>query len=183
MKDTVNGIDRYRQLSSRSTTVDNGNHGSSNRDSSNNSNHTCGRLALASVAARRFSLHVNAWTPTQLTLELERIWLEVIEAEAGCNPQFRPVLRAWRSACEKVGSCESTALKVVNSRKAEEAKIVMRIRDHQAKAKIKRRGQRTGWWRETEATLLKGELDHIERKIAPLASPTQLAARHDNLSV
>ncbi|CAM9428843.1 unnamed protein product [Ectocarpus sp. 4 AP-2014] len=165
MKDVSDGIDNFIQLSGREKT----------------SKTVEQELALAAAAARRLSLHVNAWTTAELLQELERIWLQAVRAEATINPQFQHVVTEWETACAALSRLSRTAQEDSIAGQAERHASSARIRDCQIRAGVGLMAEKTGWWKQRQMRFLREELKHIERKVAPLADPSRLVARYNLL--
>lgn len=161
MKDASDSIVHFKQLPGRGNT----------------SKEVDSELALAAASAWRLSLHVNAWTIRQLSQELERIWLQAVRAEANVDPQFRYVVTEWEVACEALANLASTTQEASIVGATEQDAVGTRIRDCQVRANIGPKVERAGWWKQRQRRFLSEELRHIERKVAPLASPSSLAAR------
>ncbi|CAM9763398.1 unnamed protein product, partial [Pylaiella littoralis] len=138
-------------------------------------------LTLAAASARRLSLHVNAWTTPQLSKELEGIWLQAVQAEAKADPQFRHVVKGWKMACESLTNLASTTQQASIVGEADQDAVSNRIRDCQVRGKIVPKVEKAGWWKHRQMRFLMDELQHIERKVAPQASPSTLAARYNLL--
>lgn len=160
MKDVVDGICQRVQLP-----------GNENTNKAANK-----ELALAATSARLLSLHVNAWTMPQLSRELERIWLQAVDSEAKNDPEFRYPVAAWKLACATLDSCVSTAHEEACIEQPKWDAAIRRAHDCRARMHVRPNAEKAGWWQEREGTFLSEELRHIERKIAPLASPSHLAA-------
>lgn len=161
MKDASDGIDKFKQLSGRANT----------------SKTVEQELTLASAAARRLALHVNAWTTAELLQELERIWLQAVRAEATIDPQFQHVVTEWETACAALSRLSRTAQKDSIAGQADRHAAATRIRDCQIRAGVSPKAEKAGWWKQRQMRFLREELRHIERKVAPLADPSRLAAR------
>lgn len=161
MKDVSDSIDHFKQLRGRE----------------NYSKEVDSELTLAAAAAQRLSLHVNAWTTGQLSQELERIWLQTIRAEAKVDPQFQHLVAEWETACEALEELISTARAASVDGEAEQDAVGTKIRDCQLRAGIEPKAEKAGWWKQRQRRFLWEELRHIESKVAPLASPSRLAAR------
>lgn len=161
MKDVSESIDRSKKLPGRSNVSE-----AVNDD-----------LALAAASARRLSLHVNAWTTQEIFLELERIWLKAVRAEAEVDPQFHHVVTEWEKASEAHKSFSSALQKASIVGKAEQDAAGARIRDCQVRAGIRPKAEKTGWWTKRHKHFLSEELRYIEGKFAVMARPSALAAR------
>lgn len=161
MKDVSDSIDQSKQLRGRelySKEVDS-------------------ELTLAGASAQRLSLHVNAWTTPQLSQELERIWLQVVRAVAKVDLQFQHLVNEWQKSCEALEELMSTSHAASIDAEAEQDAVGTKIRDCQLRAGIEPKAEKAGWWKQRQRCFLWDELWHIERKVAPLASPSRLAAR------
>ena len=161
MKDVSDSIEHFKQLRGReiySKEVD------------------C-ELTLAAASAQRLSLHVNAWTVPQLSQELERIWLQAVRAEAKVDPQFQHLVAEWERACEALDTFISTTHAASIDGEAEQDAVGTKIRDCQLRARIEPKAEKAGWWKQRQRRFLWDELRHIERKVAPIASPSRLASR------
>ncbi|CAM9329949.1 unnamed protein product, partial [Ectocarpus fasciculatus] len=165
MKDASDGIDNFKQLSGREKT----------------SKAVEQELELAAAAARRLSLHVNAWTTAELLQELERIWLQAVQAMTTVDPQFQHVVMEWETACSALERSSRTAQKDSFDGQAERHACATRIRDSQIRAGVGPKAEKAGWWKQRQMRFLGEELRHIERKITPLANPSSLAARYNLL--
>ncbi|CAB1118580.1 unnamed protein product [Ectocarpus sp. CCAP 1310/34] len=165
MKDVSDGIDNFKQLPGREKT----------------SKTVEQELALAAAAARRLSLHVNAWTTAELLQELERIWLQAVRAEATIDPQFQHVVTEWETACAALSRLSRTAQEDSVTGQAERHASATRIRDCRIRAGVGSKAKKTGWWKQRQMRFLREELRHIERKVAPLADPSRLVARYNLL--
>lgn len=161
MKDVSDGIDHFKQLRGRE-----------DHDKEVNS-----ELTLAAASAQRLSLHVNAWTTPQLSQEVERIWLQAVRAESKADPQFQRLVAEWDTACKALEELVSTARAASVDREVEQAALGAKIRDCQLRAGVEPKVEKAGWWKQRQRRFLREELMHIERKIAPIASPSRLAAR------
>ncbi|CAM9238107.1 unnamed protein product [Ectocarpus sp. 12 AP-2014] len=165
MKDVSDGIDNFKQLFGREET----------------SKTVEQELALAAAAARRLSIHVNAWTTADLLQELERIWIQAVRAEATIDPQFQHVVTEWETACAALSQLSRTAQEDSIAGQAERHASATRIRDCQIQAGVGSKAEKAGWWKQRQMRFLREELRHIERKIAPLADPSRLVARYNLL--
>lgn len=161
MKDASDGIDNFKQLSGREKT----------------SKAVEQELELAAAAARRLSLHVNAWTTAELLQELERIWLQAVQAMTTADPQFQHVVMEWETACAALERSSRTAQKDSIDGQAVRHACATRIRDSQIRAGVGPKAEKAGWWKQRQMRFLREELRHIERKVTPLADPSSLAAR------
>lgn len=161
MADASDGIDQFKQLPGREKNRKEVDH----------------ELALAAASARRLSLHVNAWATPQLLHELERVWLQAVRAEAKVDPQYHHVVREWEAACETLAAVISRAREASVGGEAEQDAVAARIRDCQLRAGVGPKAEKAGWWKRQQRRFLWNELRHIENKVAPLASPSHLAAR------
>eukprot|EP00903_Cladosiphon_okamuranus_P006544 g6393.t1 len=99
-------------------------------------------LTLASAAAQRLSLHVNAWTLPQLSQELERIWLQAVQAEAKINSQFQRLVTEWERAGEDLEELISTAHAASADGEAEQDAVGVKIRDCQLRAGIEPKAEK-----------------------------------------
>lgn len=161
MKDASDSIDHFKQLSGREKT----------------SKEVDSELTLAAASARRLSLHVNAWPTPKLSQELERIWLQAVQAGAKVDPQYRHVVREWEMACESLANLVSRTQQASTVGEADQDAVGTRIRDCQFRAKIGPKAEKAGWWQQRQTRFLLEELRHIERKVAPQATPSTVAAR------
>lgn len=161
MKDVSDSIDHFKQLRGRE----------------NYSKEVDSELTMAAASAQRLSLHVNAWTVHQLSQELDRIWLQAVRAEAKVDPQYQHLVTEWESACKSLESLVSTTHAASVNGEAEQDAVGTKIRDCQLRAGIEPKAEKAGWWKQRQRRFLWDELRHIERKVAPLASSSRLAAR------
>lgn len=161
MKDASDSIDHFKQLPGRGKT----------------SEEVDSELTLVSASARRLSLHVNAWPTPQLSQELERIWLQAVQAEAKVDPQFRQVVKEWEIACETLTNLTLTTQQASIDGEADQDAVNNRIRDCQVRANIGPKVDKAGWKKQRQRHLLLEELQHIERKVATQVNPFTLAAR------
>lgn len=161
MKDVSDGIEHFKQLQGRE----------------NYSKEVVSELTLAAASAQRLSLHVNAWTTPQLSQELERIWLQAVRAEARVDPQFQQLVAEWERACEALEKLVTTTHAASVDGQAEQDAVGAKILDCQRRAGIEPKVDKAGWWKQRQRRFLCEELRHIEQKVAPLASPSRLAAR------
>lgn len=161
MKNVSDSIDRHKQLMGEGTT---------NKDIED-------ELALAAASARLLSLHVNAWSGPQLLLELQRIWLHVVQAEAKQNPQLNYAVKAWQAATQNLERFTLEAKDRGGIEKAEMGAVSRRVRDCQVRAGIGPKIEKDGWGKRRNEEFLEQELIHIMRQVAPLASPSYLASR------
>lgn len=161
MKDASDSIDHFKQLPGREKS----------------SKEVDSELTLVAASARRLSLHVNAWPTPQLSRELERIWLQAVQAEAKVDPQYRHVVKEWKMACKSLASLVSTTQQASLAGEADQNAVGTRIRDCQVRANIGPKAEKAGWWQQRQTRFLLKELRHIERKVAPQANPSTLAAR------
>lgn len=161
MKDVSDSIDHFKQLRGRE----------------NCTKEVDSELTLAAASAQRLSLHVNAWTMPQLSQELERIWLQAVRAEAKVDPQFQHLVTEWERASEALEKFISTTHVASVDKEAEQDAMATKIRDCQLRAGIEPKTEKAGWWKQRQRRFLWDELRHIERKVAPMASPSRLASR------
>lgn len=165
MGDASDSIDHFKQLPGREK----------------NKKEVDSELTLVAACARCLSLHVNAWTTAQLLRELERIWLQAVRAEAKADPQYQLIVAEWETARETLETVVSKTREASVGREAELDAVGARVRDCQLRAGVGPKAEKAGWWKQRQRTFLSDELRHIESKVAPLASPSNLAARsvHD----
>lgn len=161
MKDVSDSIDRHKQLMGEGITT---------KDIED-------ELALAAASARLLSLHVNAWSGPQLLLELQRIWLHVVQAEAKQNPQLNHVVKAWQAATQNLERFTLEARERSDIEEVEIGVVTRRVRDCQVRAGIGPKIEKDGWWKRTNEEFLEQELTHIIKQVAPLASSSHLASR------
>lgn len=80
-------------------------------------------------------------------------------------------------ACESLTNLASTTQQASIVGEADQNAVSNRIRDCQVRGKIVPKVEKAGWWKHRQMRFLMDELQHIERKVAPQASPSTLAAR------
>lgn len=161
MKDASDGMDRYKHLTG---------HGEASKEVES-------ELALAAASARRLSTHVNAWSTLQLTLELERVWLQAVHTVAKNDAKFQHLLEEWQEARQALGSCASAVGDAAFDEETQQAILAARIRDCQVRAGVGPKAKKADWRKRRDENYLSEELRHIERKIAPLATPSRLKSR------
>eukprot|EP00752_Nemacystus_decipiens_P003962 g3628.t1 len=165
MKDVSGSIDHIKRLRGRE----------------NYSKEVDSELTLAAASAQRLSLHVNAWTTPELSKELERIWLQAVRAEANIDPHFQHLVTEWERASEDLEKFISTTHAASVDGEAEQNAMATKIRHCQLRAGIEPKAEKAGWWKQRQIVFLWDELRHIERKVAPVASRSRLAARYNLL--
>ena len=161
MKDASDGMDRYKHLAS---------HGESSKEVES-------ELAMAAVSARRVSTHVNAWSPLQLALEFERIWLQAVLALAKDDAKFQHLVDKWQEARKALGSCASAVGDAALVAGTQQDILTARIRDCQVRAGVGPKAKKVDWRNQRNVNSLCEEMRHLELKMAPLASPSYLKAR------
>lgn len=185
-KDASNSMERYEFLAGRVNTanvdVNEDNDNGSNNTNSNNSNHSTisNNLNLAAAATRLLSVHVNAWSLTKISCELERIWLAAVRNEAKRNnPRLQRALEEWCAVDEQLNSCMTASANSKQKNIDADKDAVERVHECQTRigecrAEVKRRAERL---QESRERNLREELRYLERKVAPLATPIKMAAR------
>lgn len=167
MKEVSDSIDRHKQLTGEGIAI---------KDAED-------ELALAAASARLLSLHVNAWSRPQLLCELQRIWCQVVQAEAKQNPQFNSVIEAWQAATQNLECCRLEAKERSGIEEVEMGAVTRRVQDCRARAGVGPKAEKDGWWKQRNEGFLQQELTHINKKMAPLASPSHLASRSEPIFV
>lgn len=161
MKDASDGMDRYKHLAG---------HGEASKKVEI-------ELSLAAASARRLSTHVNAWSTLQLALELERIWLQAVLTVAKDDAKFQHLVERWQEARQALGSCASAVGDAACAEETQQDVLAARIRDCQLRAGVGLKAKKEDWRKRRDERYLSEELKHLERKMAPLASPSRLKAR------